>query len=273
MPSYVLRNFAYLDEQMINDALSALEGAIYEKATVKQTSESAKSLSAGVSAPVVDVQGKKGSNTITEVTRDESVTPASKFQKIYKFLENEEAFQYYDTIKPEYWDSFDRGDLLELEVSISLSSLSTFMNAIRKVKGLMEIVKGIGAPINEPDKKTLDMLDGLEQLEEMESKRGIPIKMKPLNSQDYTFISYLDQDSLKMPDERLTGEFTVFCKVQRKFKEGESLDLFDPLMALKYMQKMSRQKGAAKMKSRMPPNLRDTVKAPAAIVMPLAIYR
>lgn len=63
-----------------------------------------------------------------------------------------------------------------------------------------------------------------------------------------------------------------FCKIQRKLKEREKLDLFDPLASIQKLQKITKghQKPA---KTKMPLEFRDTIKAPAAVVISLAIYR
>lgn len=96
--------------------------------------------------------------------------------------------------------------------------------------------------------------------------------MKPLNSSEYTFIAYLNPEYLRVTRNRLVSEVTVFCKIQRKLKDREKLDLFDPLASIQQIQKIS--KGHQKpSKTKMPPEFRDTIKAPAAVIIPLAIYR
>lgn len=96
--------------------------------------------------------------------------------------------------------------------------------------------------------------------------------MKPLNDAKHTFIAYLNPHYMRTPRDQLVGEVTVFCKIQRKLGDKETLDLFNPLGALQNLQKFGK-KGRNPSRARMPKELRDTIKAPAAVIIPLAIYR
>ena len=230
MPGYVLRNYLYLDKQMVDDSLSAVEGALYEE-TVVQTQEKGRTLSGDVHAEVpviggVGVGAGSSSTAKTEITKQAQITDAAKFQRLYDHLEREESFQYYDSIDSETWKNFERGDLLELELNISPTFIGVLADFARSSKDLLDLAKLF--PGQSPvDQKTLDAIEGFQLLGKMESEKGIPIKMKPLNGTDYTFVAYLNPTDLRVSRDRLVGGFTVFCKVQRKFKDNEKLDLFN----------------------------------------------
>jgi hypothetical protein len=270
-----LRNYLYLDTQIVDDSLAAIEGALYEE-TIVQTQEKGRNFSGDLYAEMPAIGGAgigagRSSNSRTEITKQAQLTDAAKFQRVYGRLEKEDGFQYYDVIDSTIWENFDRGDLLELDVSISPTRIGTLAEFAENAKGLADIEEAFTgqSPI---DEKTRVAIDGIKLLGRMESEKGIPITMKPLNGSEYTFIAYLNPEYLRVTRDRLLGEVTVFCKIQRKLKEREKLDLFDPLASIQKMQKItkSRQKPA---KTKMPLEFRDTIKSPAAVIMPLAIYR
>ena len=275
MPGYELRNYLYLDKQMVDDSLAAIEGALYDE-TIVQTQEKGQNLSGDFHAEVPIVGGAglgawRSSSAKTEITKQAQLTDAAKFQRVYDRLEKEDAFQYYDVIDSGNWGNFNRSDLLELDVSISPTRFGALAEFAESAKGLADLAEALTgqSPL---DEKTREIIDGIKLLGRMESEKGIPIVMKPLNNGEYKFVAYLNLEYLRVTRNRLVGEVTVFCKVQRKLKERERLDLFDPLASVEQLQKItkSHQKPT---KTKMPPEFRDTIKAPAAVIIPLAIYR
>ena len=96
--------------------------------------------------------------------------------------------------------------------------------------------------------------------------------MSLLGTPEYKFVAYLNPDMLRVTRNRLVSEVTIFCKVQRKVEKGEPLELFDPLAVLK-LPHFNREQRKRLAKSKVPDALRDTIRAPAAVVIPAAIYR
>jgi hypothetical protein len=275
MPGYELRNYLYFDRQMVDDSLAAIEGALYDE-TIVHTQEKGQNLSGDFHAELPIVGGawlgaERNSSAKTEITKQAQLTDAAKFQRVYDRLEKEDAFQYYDVIASDNWENFNRSDLLELDVSISPTRFGALAEFAESAKGLADLAEALTgqSPL---DEKTREIIDGIKLLGRMESEKGIPVLMKPLNNGEYKFVAYLNPEYLRVARNRLVGEVTVFCKVQRKLKERERLDLFDPLSSVEQLQKItkSRQKQT---KTKMPHEFRDTIKAPAAVIIPLAIYR
>jgi len=275
MPGYILRNYLYLDKQMVDDSLAAIEGALYDE-TIVQTQQKGQNLSGDLHAEVPAIGGAglgaaRSSSAKTEITKQAQLTDAAKFQRVYERLENEDGFQYYDFVDSTTADNFGKGDLLELDVSISTTRIGSLIEFAENAKGLADLAEALTgkSPL---DQKTREIIEGIKLLGHMESEKGIPITLKPLNGNEYTFIAYLDPQYLRVARARLVGEVTIFCKIQRKLKEREKLDLFDPLASIQQLQKIT--KGQPKpAKTKMPPEFRETIKAPAAIIIPLAIYR
>jgi len=275
MQGYVLRNYLYLDKQMVDDSLAAIEGALYDE-TIVQTQEKGQNLSGDLHAEMPAFGGAglgagRSSSAKTEITKQAQLTDAARFQRVYGHLEKEDGFQYYDVIDSTIWRNFERGDLLELDISISPTRIGILAEFAENAKGLADLAEALTgkSPI---DEKTQEAINGIKLLGRMESEKGIPITMKLLNGSEFTFIAYLNPEYLRVTRDRLLGEVTVFCKIQRKLKEREKLDLFDPLASIQKLQKITKghQKPA---KTKMPLEFRDTIKAPAAVVIPLAIYR
>lgn len=275
MPSHVLRSFSYLDHQTLNDYLAALGLAIQDE-SIKATSEKASSISGEGSVSILKSGGKSDSKEVTETTKQVIYTDAAKFQMLYAQLEQEEdGFGYYETMDDESWGNIGRNDIIEVAVDLSLTKIATMSVATNEISRLANLAELFSGEVL-LDAKTKQIITAIELLAQMETETGIPVIMSVLNSPNYKLVSYLNPDFLRVEKSRLSGEATVFCKVQRKLQDREKYDLFDPLKAIAQVP-MNRKQRRASAKSRkpteFPADLRDTIKAPGAIITPIAVYR
>lgn len=106
MQGYVLRNYLYLDKQMVDDSLAAIEGALYDE-TIVQTQEKGQNLSGDLHAemPVIGGAGLgagRSSSTKTEITKQAQLTDAAKFQRVYGHLEKKTDFSIMMSSTPIY---------------------------------------------------------------------------------------------------------------------------------------------------------------------------
>lgn len=110
----VLRNFLYLNEQMLNDYLSAIEGFMATKViqTTKQTNT--KNAGIGINAKFVNGDLGKKSNNELETQMEVQITPASKVQKLIDYLNADEPIKFYDSMNEEIWQSIQRDEVIEL---------------------------------------------------------------------------------------------------------------------------------------------------------------
>ncbi|MDQ3398802.1 MAG: hypothetical protein M3511_13745 [Deinococcota bacterium] len=276
MPSHVLRSFLYLDQQAVNDYLAAL-GEDVQDESVKATTEKSGSLSGEGSLSILKGGGKTESKEVRESTKSVVYTDAAKFQRLYAGLEKDEAFGYYEFMDGEVWDTVRRNTLLELSVDLSLSKLGNFSALSAELTNLSNISEAFtGQTLL--DSSAQQMVSGIESLAQMEAGEGIPILMNLVDSPEYKFAAYLTPDFLRVEKHRLAGQVTVFCKVQRKLTPGEKFDLFNPLKLMEKLQtkanrKQRRATGKSEPKTEFPEEFRDTIKAPGAIVTPVAIYK
>ena len=87
-----LRNFLYLNENILDDYLSALEGSLPEKIITKEKQTTDKKGTLGVKA--VGVGAEK--IVETETQQERTLTPSAKVQLFMDLLQNEEDIPFYD---------------------------------------------------------------------------------------------------------------------------------------------------------------------------------
>ncbi|OQY84150.1 MAG: hypothetical protein B6D41_16030 [Chloroflexi bacterium UTCFX4] len=270
MPTYALRNFLYLDQQAVDDYLAGMQGALYEE-KVTEAKESSKSVGGEGGISVLKGSGKLDSKESTAVEKRMELTPAAKFQRLYSLLEEAKGIRYYETMDAESWLEIRRNDLLELGVSITFSKLSEMTAASSQMEKLMAIYKDVTGHTL-VDSQSQAAIDGINALGKLESEKGIPTIFALRGNPEFRFVGYLDASLLRVPKERMTGEVTIFCKVQRRIEKGEKIELFDLISAVEILATNRAQKRKIK-KTKPPEFLQQVIRGPAAQVIPIAIYR
>lgn len=267
--SHVLRNFLYLDRQMVDDFLAGIEIGLYEEEQVKLTKEKGGSITGKGGVPFLSGEVEGELRKSEEITKQVIMTDAAKFQRLYGHLEKEKAFEYYESVNPDIWSSFGKDSLLEAGVTISFSNMDAMADTVSNLSNLASLVESFtGESVLDENSKVT--IQGVKGVAKMQAEKGIPAKMTFIGSPGFTLVTYLNPDSLRVDRAQVVGEVTVLCKVQRMFSEGEKLDLFEPFGNLSFLNRKQRRELG---KSKLPPEFRDTIKYPAAIVIPVAIYR
>lgn len=269
MISHVLRNFLYLDTQLVDDYLSSIEGFLYDSETVVEKE---------IDGRTFDTKNKSGQQSDKnesilglEVTKKLRLTDSSKFQRLYKLLKNEDAFSYWETVTAQQWDNLKRNDLLEGIVTVRFSNMdgiSAWAGRMNQLAGFMESVTGESLLEGE----FTEAMKGLNGLGQLQQGKGIPCVMSCIDS-DYKFVAYLNPQFLKVSKENMIGELTIFCKVQRKLRNDEKIDLNEIFPSIQNSNLSSIFKEFSGDIDIVPPELEDTVNGPAAVIIPIAIYR
>jgi hypothetical protein len=262
----MLRNYLYLDTAVVDDYLSTIEGALYTEQIVERD-EKNRILSGGADAKVVQGKVEKDTKESTEITRQAVLTDAAKFQRLYSHLEKDSQLPYFESIDEEYWNNLRRNAVFEAAVTISLPHLINIMNSASELGEWSAFVKeATGQQLL--DATAQEAIQGFQLLAKKMGERGIPVVMTMVGSSDYKLIAYLNQTMLRIPLNRLIGEVSVLCKLQRKLAPGEQHNLVNLFEATNVLNQTQGRAAATAFQSP-----EDIVVAPAAVVVPIAIYR
>ena len=267
--NYKLRKFLYLDKEFINDSLGAILGEEYETTIVEKISNK---IGAGVNAgmDVLKGNGEIGREKNIETTNKAIVTDPMKFQQLYDEVESyQDGKIYYDYITSDIWENFERDDIIEIVVNLELPKLINLASTISTFKNINNVFKAnIGQGfINKSDMKKVD---SITELAENEKTEKIPCLMKFINDKKYSIVGYIEKDNLTVDMNKLQGEVTVLCKIKRRLAENEKLSLSNLENTIKSIPQNREQR--RKNKITIPKEISDTVKSPAIIVIPIAIY-
>lgn len=269
--NHILRNFLYLDKQLVDDYLSSIEGGLYEETIVEKTqSVGGGNIEGGIG--IFKGSGKKESSNGTEVTRQVKKTDSANFQRLYAYLEKENSFGYYELITQETWTGFGRNAIIEGIGSFRFSKMEDMIglvNQLDSLAGVMEAATGQTLI----DESALESIKGFKALEKIQQDKGIPTVFSFVSSPEYKLVSYLNPIYLKVPKEQMIGEINIFCKIQRILPKNEKIELVELMPSLKNLNLNRNQRRNLPKDTSAPPEIKDTIKCPAAVVIPIAIYR
>ena len=164
-----------------------------------------------------------------------------------------------------------RDDFLEVLVTARFSRMKELTSTVKKLSELASVFQEItDQPIL--DKKEREAVTGFSALEQLQSGKAISCVF---NFEDGKFplIAYLDENYFKCNQENFVGESYMVCKVLRKIPKGKSIkldEIFDDIKKIS-MNRQQRRKMPKNMDN--PEVLRDVIKGPALVVVPIAVYQ
>ena len=119
----ILRNFLYLNEQILDGYLSAIEG--YTPTKVTKFSKESESKKSGVGASTKIISAEIGKNKFNEVETqmEVKIPPAAKVQKLLDYLNSETEIPFYEYMDDDTWKLLHRDQIVEFMGAIRFSKL------------------------------------------------------------------------------------------------------------------------------------------------------
>lgn len=111
----ILRNFLFLDTNMLTDFLAQIEGYVIE-GPIDQTEM--KKGQKDIKGDVKVIKGGGTSEKSTEIKQRLATTDGARFQKFYELANENEMVAYLDAFDEGIWHGIRRGELLEVQAKI-----------------------------------------------------------------------------------------------------------------------------------------------------------
>jgi hypothetical protein len=219
-----LREFAYIDREKVEDFLSALVGGLPSgrRRARKSTSPS---VDAGLDAKIASVKRKGGA---TELSWEEiqSATPASIFHELHSLLEDEAAVRSMQQFDDGTWGALEDGDFIEARCTVERSAVEALFELIERFAKLVPVF----APNQTEDPQWRQIMSYVTILGEQQGE-ACNVRLLPVGAptSGHTFVATLDSAKIRANIASLGGTYTVFGRVQRRLRQGDTFDLFSLL--------------------------------------------
>lgn len=269
----MLRNFLYLDAELTLEFVGQLEGGVSltEKVTSHEAGDKALKASAGLGP--VGVSAGLGQRTNEERERTIDQTPASLFDSLFTALDNAGQVQYLSALDQAIWNQLRRGEVVDIEANVTLAGLTKLFDLAGKLRQLAQVGSMFGTSFDGDSLKSVEQVDDLGSL-----MRGewVPVIASVIGAPKYRFLARLNRSKLSVPETELEGEAVVFGKIQRILRQREELPAAEVLPGWSALPRDKRRELEASLKQTdvAKLGLGDlTIRAPGAVLMPVAIYR
>lgn len=263
----MLRDFLYLNTNMLSNCLATIDGYLEQEFDVSETEKGEKSGKVGIYA----VEGNLSSETAKETKARRTLTPPAQFQKLYEALDSQEEIKHLGLFDEQYWNEIGKGDILEVEANIRTPLLFSQIEQIQGFSSLMDLAQKFGTAIPEND---LNILSGIGDLGNIIQSKPIPLLFQVQSLTKYQFAAELNRGFVIGSTSDFQGEAYVFGKAQKILKKGEKVDVFSLLPDLDSLQLNRQQRQALKSnKNKSKIKMTESVSGPAIVITPLAVYR
>ena len=268
-----LRNFLYLNTKVIEDYIAAIDGYTYDEESQAIATSSENTLAGNGAIGIASGNGSHTGRQSEEVKRSVRISDAAKFEKIHKYLKSDEdgGLKYFEFLSDTDYDALYRDDFLEVLVTARFSKMKELTDSVKKIAELAAAFETI-TDQQILDKKAAEAVSGFSALGQMKSGKEIACVFE-FEDGKYPLVAYLDESYFRCGQESFVGQAYLLCKIIRKVPKGQSIkldEIFDDIKKLP-LNRAQRRNMPKNMDN--PAELRDVIKGPALVVLPIAVYQ
>jgi hypothetical protein len=268
----VLRQFLYLDPELVEQFLAQMEGGTFseESQRLRETRGRERGADAGASAlgAHAGIRAGKTSGQEEELERIIKRTAESAFSRLYELLQEQNAVQWLEAFDDEIWNGLRRGEILEVEASISVSSLAKYMNLVQQAGPLMGLMEAIGEEVDDETKSAMSMIGMFGQM----LGNAVPIVARAVGAPEFKFVATLNPAHVRPDVDQLEGEATLLAKIQRKLDASERYTVLNLIPGIRALPSSERREMEADLSNS--PEFPDMViDGPLAVTTAIAVYR
>ena len=258
------RDFYYLDSDYVDNLSGHISGFIEEEYSEIEREEKTNKGKGTASVGVLKGDFGRDSTTGREITRAGSISPEIRYKNLFDSL-IDLGLEQIDTFDKDLWDMVvNEDEFIEIRGSM-------YFTEVYDLERQASLIGNLGSDLGFIDRDEVDkVMNQIATIKELQEKDGIPIIIETLDLQ-HKFIAYLNSNFLVKEQNDITGnDYKVLCKVERRIPTGEKYELFD----IKELERKTTNRAERRSKKEsLPKEFKQTIVGPAAIILPIAIYR
>lgn len=268
-----LRNFLYLNTKVVEDYIAAIDGYTYDEESQAISTSKENTLAGKGAIGVASGNGSRTGKQSEEVTRSVRISDAAKFEKIYKYLcsDEDDGLKYYEFLTEQEYNNLYRDDFLEVLVTARFSKMKELTNSVKKIAELAAVFETI-TDQKILDKKATEAVNGFSALGQMKSGKEIACVFE-FEDGNHPLVAHLDESYFRCEQDNFVGQAYLLCKIIRKIPKGQRIKLDEIFDDIKKMPLNRAQRRTMPKNMDNPAELRDIIKGPALVVLPIAVYQ
>lgn len=268
-----LRNFLYLNTKVVEDYISAIDGYTYDEESQAIATSSENTLAGKGAIGIASGNGSHTGKQSEEVKRSVRISDAAKFEKIHKYPKSDEddGLKYFESLSDTDYDALYRDDFLEVLVTARFSKMKELTDSVKKIAELAAVFETI-TDQQILDKKATEAVNGFTALGQMKSGKEIACVFE-FDDGKYPLVAYLDDSYFRCGQDSFVGQAYLLCKIVRKVPKGQNIKLDEIFDDVKKLPLNRAQRRSMPKNMDNPTELRDVIRGPALVVLPIAVYQ
>lgn len=267
----MLKQFLYLNEDLVSQFISQLEGGLYDEESQSSTESRERKLGGGLGAG--PVKGEAGRTTSAEETVSRTVrqTPWSRYDHLVELIEGQGPIRFIEAADEQLWSDLKRGDIVEVESRLSMPSIARILRVAGGLSELLPLIQALGGD-DSLDQEAAQAFAALEGLGKATTSK-LSVIAAVSGSPNYRFVAQLETTALRVEPDELDGEATVVGTVRRKLRPGERHATFELFAGQSSLPAEMRKELESAFDDDEQLGADIFVTDPGAIITPIAIFR
>lgn len=244
---------------------------IEESQAIAKSSENAVSTKGGVA--LISGNGAYTGKQEEEIKRSVKISDAAKFEKIHKYLQTDEddGLKYYEFLTDTDYVGLCRDNFLEALVTARFSKMKELTDSVIKIAELAAVFETI-TDQQILDQKATEAVNGFSALGQIKSGKEIACVFE-FEDGKHPLVAHLDESYFRCGQDSFVGQAYLLCKIVRKIPKGQSIKLDEIFDHIKKFPLNRAQRRNMPKNMDNPAELRDVIKGPALVVLPIAVYQ
>jgi|GEM_PF-3417107 len=272
-----LRFFLYRDDPVVSQFLEQLDGGVYDEESIRRQGSSTGMIGGGVKAGPVKAEASRRRTSDEESQLNLRQTGASRFSRFHDLADDAENIQTLDAIDEAIWDQVETGEVVDAAVTLAVPPFLKSLDLVSRASAMIPFFDAFssmegddGKPLIDPNEiRTVKrQLPAMEQAATMTEDAPMPIVASLASDPKFKFFVRLKRANILIDDlQDLEGEARLVTSIQSKVARGK------PAQVGQLLPGMPSQNRAQRRRSGSSDNGSVTLRYPAAIVTPIAIFR
>ncbi|MGN0245844.1 MAG: hypothetical protein ACI4DK_07755 [Lachnospiraceae bacterium] len=265
-----LRSYLYINQRLVDDYLSTIDGSLYEEEHVRTQNRISQNAAVEAGLPITGTSGEINSDDGKTSEKTLKITYAAKLKKIVEYLDKENELNEIEDLDEAVLKKLKREDFIEVFVNMRPSKIQHLVESLNKITNVFSAL-GNFLSITDTDKDTMEQMRAFGEMKEQVDAGFCQVVFNPDGNENISLVAQLEKEFLLEPIEKINKQCYVLCKVQRKIKDDEEIEvdaLFAGMEGIKPF--MENQED---MSLSNPQEIRDVITAPGLFVLPIAIYQ
>ncbi len=263
-----LKSYLYINQRLVDDYLSAIDGSIYEEEVVHSKQSTMQKADIADGLPCTGTMGNMSVNDKVLKEKKLKITYAAKIKRIVDYLRVNNQLQEIEELNSKILNTLKRDNFIEIIVNVRFSKTQQMVESMKKFEKIFSSLKNmIDSSVN--DEIIFSQIQDISTMKDTVDGGVCQLVFIPDGQEEVSLIAQLEKEFLLEPIEKINKQCHVLCKVQRRIKDGEEVEIDSLLAGMEgFKTFIENQESLTN-----PTEIKDVVKAPGAFVLPIAIYQ